>query len=73
MRWKHRVWKWFFYKLYYIRKTCPNCDSGITLTNHIRSSRLPFWWYLECANCHWCGKTKLFLWRSVRSWNKEKI
>lgn len=70
MRWMYRLSNWLFYKLYYIKKSCPNCGSSITRKVHIKSSRLPFWWYLECANCNWCGKTKLFLWRAIRAWNK---
>lgn len=56
----------------YKRKPCPNCGCQTTNRVHILSNRLPFWWYIECENCHWCGKTKLFLRRAVRAWNKEK-
>ena len=54
-------------------KGCPNC--GITNRIHkvhICSKRLPFWWYVECDNCHYCGKTKLFLRRAIKSWNKRE-
>lgn len=53
-------------------KDCPNCKSKHLIKAHIASARLPFWWHIECWDCHWCGKTKLFLWRAVRSWNKER-
>ena len=26
---------------------------------------------IECDNCHWCGKTKLFLRRAVKAWNRR--
>lgn len=52
-------------------KSCPNCGSTNTKKVHSLSRRLPWWWHIECWNCHWCGKTKLFLFRAIRSWNKE--
>lgn len=58
-------------------KPCPNCGrsgkkigyarivcSGSMFDGHL--------YYIECPSCHWCGKTKLFLWRAARAWNKEK-
>ena len=54
-------------------KSCPNC--GITnriLKVHLCSRKLPFWYFIECENCHWCGKTKLFLRRAIKSWNNER-
>lgn len=61
----------FYMKTKYHRKPCPNCGNKETHRVHILSNILPFWWYIECVSCHWCGKTKLFLWRAVRAWNKE--
>ena len=52
-------------------KSCPNCGSNHIWKVHIASSKLPWWWFMECSECHWCGKTKLFLFRAIRSWNKE--
>lgn len=53
-------------------KPCPNCGCPNRLIKvHISSARLPWWWYIECDNCHWCGKTKLFLRRAMRSWNSD--
>lgn len=51
--------------------SCPICECYTTYKVHILSRRLPWWWYLECANCHACSKTKLFLWRAKRAWLKE--
>ena len=52
-------------------KPCPNCGCKHIWKSHSASSLLPWWWHMECAECHWCGKTKLFLFRAIRSWNKE--
>ena len=52
--------------------TCSACGSTHILLVHSASSRLPWWWHVECKSCHYCGKTKLFLRRAVKSWNKEK-
>lgn len=53
---------------------CPNCNSTKEVKKvHIVSCRLPWWWYIMCDNCKWCGKTKLFLFRAIKSWNKESI
>lgn len=58
-------------------KHCPNClksgsDMQIwgALYHHAIFPRQ--WYFVECPSCHWCGKTKLFLWRAIRSWNREK-
>ena len=53
-------------------KSCPNCHYQNRLIKvHILSKKLPFWWYIKCDNCHLCGKTKLFLLRAIKAWNKE--
>ena len=52
-------------------KRCPNCRSRSIKYVHCLSHRLPWWWYVECWKCHWCGKKKLFLKRAIKSWNKE--
>ena len=54
-----------------IMGSCPHCGCYTTYKVHILSRRLPWWWYLECAKCHWCSKTKLFLWRAKRAWMKD--
>lgn len=50
-------------------KQCPNCGSQNLWT--VRSVVHKTWW-IECPHCHWCGKTKLFKWLAILSWNKEK-
>ena len=52
-------------------KSCPNCKSTNIKKVHSLSRQLPFWYWIECFDCHWCGKTKLFLHRAITSWNKE--
>ena len=55
-------------------KSCPKCGAGrkkIILCN-IRSNRLPWWWFVQCDSCHYCGKTKLFLFRAILSWNRNR-
>jgi hypothetical protein len=54
---------------------CPNCGkSGEKLV----VNRICFdgtWtvklgkYFIACPKCHWCGKTKIFLWRAKRAWN----
>ena len=57
-------------------KPCPFCGksgsamrvnriwfSGSILDKHL--------YFIECPNCHWCGQTKLFLWRAKRAWNRR--
>lgn len=51
-------------------KPCPNCGCKKIWKVHIFSARLPWWWFCECAYCHWCGETKLFKWRAERAWNR---
>lgn len=51
---------------------CTSCGSTYILFVHTASAFLPWWWHVECQNCHYCGKTKLFLRRAVKAWKKEK-
>lgn|GEM_PF-3243646 len=51
---------------------CPACGSTYIRLVHTASAFLPWWWHVECRNCHYCGKTKLFLRRAVKAWKKEK-
>lgn len=51
---------------------CPFCHYKNRLIKvHIISRRLPFWWYIKCDNCHFCGETKLFLRRAIVAWNRR--
>lgn len=54
-------------------KPCPYCGSTNIKKAHSLSKRLPWWWHIECWDCHWCGKQKLFLFRAIKSWNKEGV
>lgn len=58
--------------MYIELKPCPFCHCQNRLKKvHIISRRLPFWWFIECDNCHCCGETKLFLRRAVKAWNRR--
>ena len=55
---------------------CPNCSkSGKAMRiNRVMCSGSIFdkhLFFVECPSCHWCGKTKLFLWRAKRAWNRR--
>ena len=50
---------------------CPRCQNEqVFLMHRILSRLLPWWFYVECGVCHWCGKTKLFQKRAIKSWNR---
>lgn len=54
-------------------KPCPYCgEKEYVKIMHILSRKLPMWFYIECDKCGWCGKSKLFLKRAIRSWNRDK-
>ena len=46
---------------------CPACSSTHLHFVHTASAFLPWWWHVECQNCHYCGKTKLFLRRADKA------
>lgn len=52
---------------------CPDCKTGkyIKMVNIVGGRRLPNWWFVECDNCHWCGKTKLGAKRAIKWWNRH--
>lgn len=58
-------------------KPCPNCKKSgrsavinrVMLSGNIFDKHL---FFVECPSCHWCGDTKLFLWRAKRSWNRRR-
>ena len=54
-------------------KPCPKCGCPRLVKFHILSALLPWWYYIECDNCHWRGKPKLFSRRAIKEWNKNKI
>lgn len=53
-------------------KECPNCNGKNITKVHISSAHLPWWWFIMCNSCKWCGKNKLFLFRAIKAWNKER-
>ena len=58
------------------RKPCPMCRrsgkklwinkvwDGTLFTNHK--------YFIECPTCHFCGPTKVFLWRAIMAWNRRE-
>lgn len=58
-------------------KSCPNCGrSGKTLwINGVIDGaflgRFFDKYFVECPTCHWCGKTKYFLRRAIKAWNRR--
>ncbi len=54
-------------------KPCPSCGSDNVEIGRVcgRYGGRGHWFYVECGDCFWCGKTKLFCFRAVRAWNKE--
>lgn len=60
-------------------KSCPNCGrSGKKVfINKIAfdgtlAAKLLGKYFIECSGCHWCGATKIFLWRAKLNWNRGK-
>ena len=58
-------------------RPCPKCGKSGKKLFIIRVQFDGTWtcnlgkFFIECPNCHWCGKTKVFLWRAKRAWNKR--
>lgn len=55
-------------------KPCPECGKlpnvyRIMFSGSIFDKHL---FFVECPNCHYCGKTKLFWRRAVKAWNRRK-
>lgn len=53
-------------------KPCPNCECGQIGLN---DSLLHRWkrFYLECENCHWCGKSRPTIGAAVKAWNRDNV
>ena len=55
------------------RKNCPNCWSyriGLN-DSFIRTNKLKRFW-LECDDCHWCGKSYPTIRLAIWGWNLQK-
>lgn len=54
-------------------EACPSChyQNRLIKVHIIGGRRLPWWWFIECDNCHYCGETRLFLIRAARAWNRK--
>ena len=58
-------------------KPCPNCGKSgrsLWIWRSLDGTFLSRFgkWHIECPSCHWCGKTKVFLWRAKMSWNRNR-
>ncbi len=52
-------------------KECPGCEAEKPMMVRIHPLRGIFSkYYVECWNCHYCGKTKVGKRRAKRSWNR---
>ena len=51
-------------------KPCPNCKSTNLRKVRILSRRFPYWYWIECFNCHYCGAVRMFLRRAIKAWNR---
>ena len=51
---------------------CPSChyQSRLIKVRIIGGRRLPWWWFIECDNCHYCGETRL---EQFSRWPKYKL
>lgn len=55
-------------------KPCPRCRKSGRSIYIIRSydgsfpSRQKY--FLECPTCHWCGKSRIFLFSAKMAWNR---
>ena len=50
-------------------KPCPVCGGMVIDVWHVVFTRR---FAVECRNCHHFGKSRIFKWRAIRAWNKEK-
>ena len=61
----------------YIRP-CPACGSRRLWLNKIITApfgtieKAPHKWWVECSECHWCGKTKWLAYRAINAWQEER-
>lgn len=58
-------------KLISKRKPCPDCGSYRTGLNHCLMHKFKKY-FLECEDCHWCGKTMPTIRMAIWSWNRGK-
>lgn len=58
--------------MYIELKPCPFCRYQNRLKKvHIISRRLPFWWFIECDNCHCCEESQTVFTQSSKSMEQE--
>lgn len=53
-------------------KQCPCCGYPVPLIIRVHPLRGAFTkYFVECGNCHCCGKTKVGKKRAVKAWNRR--
>ena len=61
-----RRWRRFKPKV----RWCPDCRCHTVVLNDSYFHRFRRF-FIECENCHWCGKSYPTIGMAVRSWNRE--
>ena len=52
-------------------KPCPNCKNNRIWKIRSHTNRL-FLYYLECPECHWCGRMAMTKKGAVIKWNLQR-
>lgn len=58
------IWKLGKEKL----NSCPNCDSHKLWLSHGMIHHI---WWVECSECHWCGRDSKTVIGAMKFWNKK--
>ena len=61
--------KWLELKRTCLR--CPNCHNERVGLNEVLSTFFHRF-FVECEECHWCGKSRPTIKWAIKVWNKEK-
>jgi hypothetical protein len=47
------------------------CGGIVGLNENLAGTSLRKRFFLECAECHWCGKSRATIRGAIRAWNRE--